>query len=160
MLGVEESFRVLTVHNTTQSVTAHQVIVLCCNTGFKEILYNAYHHHGQAPTVWAGQITLRPCSSKTSILHTGVQTYSSGFCDVLHYRAETTFETVNTKYSHKQEEQIDKVSCLCSSTLTHKMPTTEILILKTWCHLRSNNYECEQRCFRLLWSFRLVEVGD
>lgn len=61
MLGVEESFRVLTVHNTTQSMIAHQVIVLCCNTCFKEILYNAYYHHGQAPTILVGRIALRPC---------------------------------------------------------------------------------------------------
>lgn len=123
-----ECFRVLTVHNTTQSMIAYQVIVLCCNTCFKEIPYNAYYHHGQAPIILVGQITLRPCSSKTLILHIRVQTYSSGFCDVLHYRAETRFETISTKYSPKQQEQIDKVLRLCSSTLTHKMLTTEIIV--------------------------------
>lgn len=90
-LGVEESFRVLTVHNTTQSMTVHQVIVLCCNTCFKEIPYNARYHHGQAPTVLVGQVTLKPCSSKTSIVHIRVAS--------------------------------DKILHLCSSTLTHKMPT-------------------------------------
>lgn len=119
MLGVKESFRVLTVHNTTQSMTAHQELVLCCNTCFKEILYNDHYHHGHAPTALGEQITLRPCSSKTSLLHAGVQTYSSGFCHVLRYRAETGSETSSTS-----------LLSLCSSTVTHKMPTTQIFHLK------------------------------
>lgn len=34
---------------------------------------------------------------------------------------------------------------LHSLALTHKTPTNQIFILKTWCHLRSKNCECEQQ---------------
>lgn len=54
---VEESFRGLTVHNTTQSMTTHQVIVLCCDTVKRDILCN--YHRWQAPTTLVGQIALK-----------------------------------------------------------------------------------------------------
>lgn len=73
-------------------------------------------------------------SFQTSILYIRVQTYSLWvlWCFTLEL---TSNDTISSKYSHKQQDQIDEVLHLCSSTLTHKIPTIQFFHLKdtvTW----------------------------
>lgn len=117
---------------TTQSMTTHQVIVLCCNTVQRDILCN--YHRWQAPTTLVGQIALKFFLPNFNTLYKRVQTYSLWvlWCFTLEL---TSNDTISSKYSHKQQDQIDEVLHLCSSTLTHKIPTIQFFHLKdtvTW----------------------------
>lgn len=141
MLGVEGSFKVLTVHNTTQSTAGH-----CPGLPHESeqlwFMYNTFCLHGQAPTALVGHSLLL---QDFSIPHNSTDRILGSLRFSITELTPDLSKPIMVLHSH-------------SLALTH---TNQTFILKTWCHkVRKLNVNNSGVFGYLLWSFRLVGMGD